>query len=332
MPDDTTNPPLKRCSKCGEWKPATKQYFPWRSQRNKLNTHCRACVATANRERRARSPQHVLKMAEAAKHEGEKRCSKCGEWKPATTDYFNKNERGEYGLRSQCRVCTNASWHKNKTKYIPRMLTYRTEKRDKIKADAAAYREKHKRKNSLPGSWRPVADNTATLRHCKRCARDFPATSNYFRRDSTRRDGLYPYCKECQSAANAAWRAAAPGKHMITNQRREARKLGLPATFTYADWERCLEYWSHSCAICGRPRGLWHTLSQDHWIPVCKGGGYTPDNILPLCHGEGGCNNRKREKHAHDWLLLTFGKRKAAQIERRIQEYFNWVKARSGTA
>ena len=60
--------------------------------------------------------------------------------------------------------------------------------------------------------------------------------------------------------------------------------------------------------------------------------GYTPDNILPLCHGEGGCNNRKREKHAHDWLLLTFGKRKAAQIERRIQEYFNWVKARSGTA
>jgi len=36
-------------------------------------------------------------------HEGMKKCTKCGEIKPATAEYFNKNGRG--GMCSMCRVC-----------------------------------------------------------------------------------------------------------------------------------------------------------------------------------------------------------------------------------
>ncbi|MCC6973194.1 MAG: hypothetical protein IT322_04195 [Anaerolineae bacterium] len=102
------------------------------------------------------------------------------------------------------------------------------------------------------------------------------------------------------------------------------RKKRLPNTLRSRDWERCLEYWHYQCAICGRPRGLWHTLAQDHWIPLshpdCPG--TTPDNILPLCHGEGGCNNSKGKKDPILWLREKLGSRRANQKLREIESYF----------
>lgn len=108
---------------------------------------------------------------------------------------------------------------------------------------------------------------------------------------------------------------------------RRTRKRALPASFTLQDWRRAMDYFDCRCAVCNRPIGLWHTLAQDHWIPVTKGGSYTPDNIVPLCQGDGGCNNSKGSKDAHAWLVEMFGLRKAARIERRVAAYFAWVKS-----
>jgi len=61
------------------------------------------------------------------------------------------------------------------------------------------------------------------------------------------------------------------------------------------------------------------TLHQDHYIPVTKNGGYTPDNILPACQS---CNLSKWNSDPHDWLIRKFGKSKAKQIEAKIAIYF----------
>ena len=34
-----------------------------------------------------------------------KRCTKCGETLPATTEYFYKAKNGKYGLRGECKKC-----------------------------------------------------------------------------------------------------------------------------------------------------------------------------------------------------------------------------------
>lgn len=109
------------------------------------------------------------------------------------------------------------------------------------------------------------------------------------------------------------------------SHRRRARERLLPADFTYAEWEYALRYFNDCCAYCGRPRGFWHTLAQDHYVPVCRGGGYTSGNILPACHGVGGCNNSKNNREAQQWLVARFGVRKAKRIEVRIAAYFNKV-------
>ncbi len=109
------------------------------------------------------------------------------------------------------------------------------------------------------------------------------------------------------------------------------RKRELPNTLTSKDWHQALDYWGHKCAVCGRPRGLWHTLSQDHWIPLtsaqCPGTDAT--NILPLCYGTDGCNNSKGKQLPDVWLRKKLGKRRAERKMAEINAYFEWVQDRN---
>ncbi len=108
------------------------------------------------------------------------------------------------------------------------------------------------------------------------------------------------------------------------------KRLGLPCTLTTEDWLLALDYWHHACAICERPRGLWHIIAMDHWIPVSDprsdNPGTVPENILPLCHGIDGCNNSKGNRDASTWLSEKIGTVKAQRKMKQIIEYFNIVK------
>lgn len=110
------------------------------------------------------------------------------------------------------------------------------------------------------------------------------------------------------------------------------RRRSLPVNFSTREWEIAQTYWAHRCAICDRPRGLWHTLSQDHWIPLtdphCPG--TIPTNILPLCYGTDGCNNSKGKKTPEFWLIEKLGKRKARLKLEEIHTYFGWIGEQTG--
>jgi 5-methylcytosine-specific restriction endonuclease McrA len=51
-----------------------------------------------------------------------KKCSKCGEEKPATTDFFYKEKKGVLGLHSWCKECVKALARKNHFEHRPRNL------------------------------------------------------------------------------------------------------------------------------------------------------------------------------------------------------------------
>lgn len=133
----------------------------------------------------------------------------------------------------------------------------------------------------------------------------------------------------------ALWRERLVADAPIPKPRKElpyvryrARRKALPNTYTADDWAQALDYWDNTCAVCGRPPGLWHTLSQDHWLPLshpdCPG--TVAMNMLPLCYGADGCNNSKGKKEPHKWLIERLGKRKAKKKLAEIEAYFAWVK------
>jgi 5-methylcytosine-specific restriction endonuclease McrA len=99
----------------------------------------------------------------------------------------------------------------------------------------------------------------------------------------------------------------------------------LPNTFTKQDWQRCLEWWNYSCAFCGKQRDFWNTIEVEHFIaissPECPG--TVVGNMLPACKS---CNSSKSDRDAEIWLIGKFGKKRATEIVRRINEYFETLR------
>lgn len=122
-----------------------------------------------------------------------------------------------------------------------------------------------------------------------------------------------------------------PGTHLTRLERRRAKKRGLPATFMRDDYIFMHQYWHFVCAICGNQEGFHWTLALDHFIPMTAPNcpGTVATNILPLCHGQGGCNNVKGSQNPQAWLLDRFGTRKAASILKKINAYFEVVRQRA---
>jgi hypothetical protein len=127
------------------------------------------------------------------------------------------------------------------------------------------------------------------------------------------------------NARSAAWEKANPDRRMVKGQRRRARKVSKPDTFTPEQWRHCLDYFKGCCAVCGRPLGgLFHRPHADHWIALSDpdSPGTVARNMVCLCGGRGGCNESKANKRPEVWLESKFGKRKAKQIIKRVEGYF----------
>lgn len=248
--------------------------------------------------------------------DGYKQCRRCGECKPATTEYFNIHKTAAGGLHPMCRVCRN---------YV--------------------------RKFGADPRTRPDGQ-----KKCRKCGECKPATKEYFYRSIGCKDNLYPLCKNCKDTQDRQRRdnnpqlqlrremqkremqhkkqrarERYPERARINSLRRRTRKRELPNTFSSQNWRIALDYFANACAVCGRPESEGFVLAMDHWIPLSSDDclGTVASNIVPLCHARkgftDGCNNSKFNRSPAEWLIWRYGEKQAAEILARIQAYFDHV-------
>jgi len=88
--------------------------------------------------------------------------------------------------------------------------------------------------------------------------------------------------------------------------KRNARKRGVGGSFTATQWATLKRQYGHRCVSCWKTetelKALGRKLVPDHIIPITKGGMNIITNLQPLCHGTGGCNNRKRARYV-DFII-----------------------------
>lgn len=96
------SPPGNRvCRRCLQSKPETKEfYYAHKNSRGGLMSECAVCYGARSRPVDAQAPNADPGVA--------KRCRRCGESKPATTDYFFAQKRGAHGVASKCKPCVMA--------------------------------------------------------------------------------------------------------------------------------------------------------------------------------------------------------------------------------
>lgn len=236
----------------------------------------------------------------------ERRCSRCKQMFPLTLDYFYRDSSNKSGLGYYCRNCSaihskspegRRAQHKYAASSKGKSRREERKKSGERKKTVDKYNASDKRKVTLARY-----QSTVSFKHTQRKYRLSPK-------------GQAGELRRNKSLATK-----------VIKQRYRAKKRGLPATLTAEDKLRAIEYFGGCCPVCGRPfKDLFgtHTVSFDHWwIPLSRNGGYTSDNVIPLCFGVDGCNNSKNDSDPVDWLNRRYGKRKAKQILKRIEAYF----------
>lgn len=236
-------------------------------------------------------------------------CTKCGNEKPATNDYFSKKKGGKYGLHAWCKKC--CSDYKKK---------YSEENRDKIaalgkryyKENEEAIKQKTKvyvKKNTEKISERRKQYRLKNAERIKRAQKDFYA-QNKEKYIKYREDN-----KEMISMRKAVYRRNNPEKHRKWNKERDARKRNLPVGYSNRQWEETKQFFDNKCAYCGKE----HVLQQDHFVPLSKNGEYTINNIVPACQR---CNDSKYNTDFFEWYP-TF-KHYCKKREQKILKYLNY--------
>ena len=80
-------------------------------------------------------------------------------------------------------------------------------------------------------------------------------------------------------------------------RRRRARLAGALVTLTKAQWDAVLTLRGNRCVYCGRA-GV--RLTQDHVVPLSRGGAHTAENVVPACKP---CNSSKRDRTPNEWRM-----------------------------
>lgn len=204
-----------------------------------------------------------------------KLCSRCGEEKPATADYFHRNKQQRGGLHIHCKSCVNEYVRKYHQEHKQEAREYREANKEKLKA-ARRVRDLAKKERKQRTI---IGNRDRALERTKERQREYRDTHKQYERERKHRWFL-----ENREKSRAAF------------QRRRAIKLGAQGNHTVDDVRTQYQAQRGTCYYCKAKVG--ENYHVDHVIPLSRGGSNGPENIVIACPF---CNLSKRDRLPHEW-------------------------------
>jgi len=208
-----------------------------------------------------------------------KRCTRCGEIKPATVEFFNRDRSHLDGLRSDCKSC-NHEYHRQ----------YRAAHRDQVREYNKQYYDAHIEK-AHESSKQYRVKNQEKVRSYSRQYRAVhrERTQEYNRQYRTSH-------REQGRRNNERYKTNHPDTIRAIWQRHRARKNGAAGSYTSEDIRIIYKSQQGKCWWCSCEVGNEYHI--DHRIPLSRGGSNAPGNLVISCPK---CNWRKNNKLPHEW-------------------------------
>jgi|GEM_PF-1688686 len=285
-----------------------------------------------------------------------KTCSKCGESKPATGEYYYSKKVSKDGLMGYCIRCSNeiskqyktsnkesvkksnddyreanCEYNKqyrkiNKESIAECQRVYYLKNKQAISDRKRVFYQKNRKSSSYIIYQRPDAIA------CTKCGIISPLTTEYYSPRKVGRFGFKRVCRECGSEESKIYIASHKEsiaerrriyrisiahrprqydkyreakrryarenkeKNNIYKQSRRSRKANLPHTLTTQQWEEIRQHFGYACAYCGTEG----PLEQEHYVALSKFGEYSVSNIICSCKR---CNSSKGDRSCHEWWI-----------------------------
>lgn len=238
-----------------------------------------------------------------------KRCTKCGEEYPATTEYFHRDAGRKDGLHAYCKACSCEQarrWHANhREEHRERSRRYYEVNKESMKERARRWREANsERVRENNRRWREANPELEMGNHRrwyeanagrhKENARRWREANPERAREQARR---WREANPERGKENARrWHKANPERAAENDRRRRARKAGADGNHTAEDIRVQHDAQRGRCWWCGcKLNGTYHV---DHRIPLSRGGSNAPENLVISCPA---CNCSKGTKLPHEW-------------------------------
>lgn len=298
---------LKRCSKCKEEKVATLEFFGACNRvRSGLKAECRKCkriseLAAYHSKPEIRQKQSEQAQARAAKLIAtERACTRCGQVKPKTMEFFAADATQPQGLHCWCRHCQVAA-AKARSAANP-------ERRQEILAGVLLrhgerYKAERRAKYALDPEYKArklARDKIHYLKikgteHVRRIARE-----------GRRRRMLDPTCRDRARGHSRRTYQRHREKYIAIAANDRAKRKAVDGKITRETLEAAFKGQGGKCFYCGHKVGTrggrtkWHA---DHFIPISRGGTNHPENIVIACEP---CNLSKHNKMPWEWMPDKF--------------------------
>jgi hypothetical protein len=259
-------PEMRCCTKCKEMRPIAR--FSVTS--SGYESWCKDCK---NLLRKAHYYANLEREQERRRKYNEGHREQRAQYRAANLERIQAEGRTYYWAHTE----ESKAWRKeNSAKIVARVKRWQDENPDRVQAHRNA-RYAKRRDEINAAARRRYAENPEP-----RCA-----SLAKYRTEHPER----------LKATQRRHRQAHPGYDIPYTQRRRAKLRGVPVNdFTPKQWQEVKEYFNHVCAYCGA-EGV--TLTQDHLIPIARGGHHTMSNVVPACLS---CNCRKHDKPL--WTML----------------------------
>lgn len=272
----TSNHTIKTCKSCGTPFPSTPEYF-YRTKSNKdgLKGICKSC-ANAEHYRYTKGFRKTEILPE-----GLRRCQKCKEIKPATVQYFYRDDNA-IGLTARCKDCIaidQKQWREANLDYIHEV------RKRQYWSDPEAYKSKT-REYAL--------ENREERRRKDR---------EYYQNNKQRWPEYYkthPRDPEKERERLRIKDHNNPESKRIRSARRRALLRNAEGTHTKAELTQLFEDQNGLCGYCG-VRLYWsirRDIHIDHITPLARGGSNWISNIIIACSG---CNLNKHNRTLPEW-------------------------------
>jgi len=207
-----------------------------------------------------------------------KKCSKCGEEKPATLEYFYKFRNGLY---AECKPCCaerkKAHYESNKEVILERMKAYREANKEAISERRKAYYKANKA---------AFAEQSRAYREANKEA--IAEQKKAYR--EANKEAIIEYHKAYREANKEAITEREKAdyrtpKGKFTNIKKAAKQRNINFSLPFKLYESQL--WGKPCHYCGCEIEITGLDRKDN------DKGYEVGNVVPCCHN---CNTKKRTK------------------------------------